>query len=434
MPIEGAPEMSDCLSRPVGVAKLGGSRWALAALGLLSTAVAMASEESTPLYLTASETLMRDSNFSRSDSPQAETVSSTALQVGLNKDYGRQNYSLSAQLAANRYAHYKELLNNDSKNVQAGFRSGILANWQLDLGGAFTQNLNPIKDNSSLDRVVKNIRTYKDGNAALRYGVDGIWSVQARADRNTIGYSRPSYSTSEARQRSGSIQTTYYVSDLLSYSLALRGVNTLYPQAIDINNQLIERTVRDKNVDLSTNWQVTGLSSLAATITRRRSSYSDDADKHTSSWNGSLYWSITPRGLLSYNLGWSKYSGADRTTNTFVADPTLGQKVDTLNSSTNYSLGANAQLTGKMVLGYSYSLAKNRYNDSNVVTQLGNVILSSPTDVSSVSHTNTVKLSYSVTRAMATQCSLQAYSQTRDKNGIRYDGKEVDCTLSFTLD
>jgi hypothetical protein len=438
MPTEGAREMSDCLSRPAGLAKVGGSRWVLAALGLLSTAVAMAAEESTPLYLTVSETLTRDSNFSRSESPQAETVSSTALQFGLDKDYGRQNYRLSGLLAANRYVHYKDLLNNESKNFTGGIRSELLANWQLNLGGAFTQNLNPIKDNASVDRVVKNIRTYKDGNAALRYGLDGLWSVQAKADRNTIGYSRPSYRASEAKQRSGSLQATYQATDLLSYTLGLRGVSTLYPNATDINGLAIERTVRDKNVDLSTNWQVTGLSNLAATITRRRSSYSDDPDKHTSSWNGGLYWAYTPRGLLRYNLGWSKYSGADRQTNTFTDLASAGQKVDTLNSSTNYTASVSAQLSSKMSLGYSYALAKNRYNYSNVYSGFEGVYAliytNSALNVGSVSHSNTVKLSYNVTRALATECSLQAYSQSRDQYRLRYQGKELDCTLSFTLE
>lgn len=427
--------MSDCLSRPHGLAKLGGLRWALAAAGLLTATMAMAGEETTPLYLTLSQSLMRDSNFSRSEDAQAETVSTTAAQFGFNKDHGRQNYRLSAQLAANRYAHYKELLNNESKNFSGGFRSDLLSNWQLNLGGAYTQSLNPIKDNVSAERVVKNVRTYKDGNAALRYGLDGIWSVQAKVDRNTIGYSRPSFRSAEARQNSRSVQATYHATDLLSYSVGLRGVSTLYPNATNARGLAIERTVRDKNLDLSTNWQVTGLSNLNATITRRRSTYSDDADKHTSSWNGGLYWSFTPRGLLSYNLGWSKYSGADRQTNTVEGLDGAGQKVDTLNSSTNFTAGVNARLTGKVVLGYAYALTKTRYDYSLVNS--GDAIYFFSDDKSkgrSVSHTNTVSLSYDVNRALATQCSLQLYSQTRDQNDILYNGKQVDCTVSFTLD
>ncbi len=435
MPIEGAREMSVCLKQPRRFALRGGLSCLLAAAGLLSAAVAMAGEESTPLYLTASQSLMRDSNFSRTDSPQAETVSSTAARFGLNKDYGRQNYSLSGQLAVNRYAHYKEQLNNESKNFSGGFRSDVLANWQVSLGGAFTQNLNPIKDNASVERVVKNIRTYKDANAALRYGLDGIWSVQVKTDRNTIGYSRPSYRSSEARQRANSVQATYYATDLLSYSLGLRDVSTRYPQFYSADlNAVIERTIHDKNIDLSTNWRVTGLSSLSATITRRRSSYSDDKDKHANSWNGAMYWTFTPRGLLSYSLGWSKYSGADRQTNTIVDQAPAGQKIDTLNSSTNYSANVNAQLTGKVVLGYAYSVAKNRYNYSLVNSGAATIFFNDArVDVGSVAHSNTVKLSYNATRALATECSLQVYSQTRDQYGLRYQGKEVDCALSFTL-
>jgi hypothetical protein len=408
---------------------------------VLSAASAIAGEDSTPLFLTASQTLMRDSNFSRTESPQAETVSSTALMAGINKDYGRQNYRLSGQLAANRYAHYKELLNNESKSLSGGFRSDFLSNWQLNLGGAYTRNLNPIKDNASVDRVVKNIRTYRDGNASVRYGLDGLWSIQANADRNNVGYSRPSYRSAQAKQRSGSVQATYYPSDLLSFSLARRDVTTYYP------NGQPERTTKDRNVDFSTSWAVSGLSILNATVTRRRGTTSEDPLKHTSGWNGNLDWRFSPRGLFSYNLGWSRYTGADRKQDNNFFDPTspqtdfsgVSQRIDTVNTSTNYRAGLSARLTGKTSLSYTYAISKNRYAFGSIYSGVTDALAgyglnSAVSNVSSIGHTSTLSANYNPTRSLGTQCSLQVYSQTRDQNLVRYQGKEVDCTLSFTLD
>jgi hypothetical protein len=441
MPIEGARQMSDCVKQPKPVVGWGGVRWGLALAGVLSAASAIAGEDSTPLFLTASQSLMRDSNFSRTENPQAETVSSTALTAGLNKDYGRQNYRLSGQLAANRYANYKELLNNESKSLSGGFRTDFLSNWQLNLGGAYSRNLNPIKDNASVDRVVKNIRTYRDGYASVRYGLDGLWSIQANADRNNVGYSRPSYSSAQAKQRSGGLQATYYPSDLLSFTLGRRDVSTFYP------NGAPERTTNDRNIDLSTNWVVSGLSSFGATVTKRHGTTSDDPLKRTSGWSGNLDWRFTPRGLISYNLGWSRYTGADRKQDNNFYDPTspqtdlsgVSQRIDTVNTSTNYRAGLGAQLTGKTSLSYTYAISKNRYALNSIYSGVTDALQgyqfnSTQQDKGSIVHTSTVSLNYNPMRSLSTQCSLQVYSQTRDQNNVRFQGKEVDCTLSFTLE
>jgi hypothetical protein len=435
MPTEGAHDMNAFLTKTHHARLL-----LLAVGGVLMSGMACATDEDTPFYLTASETLMRDSNFSRTDQATPETISSTGLAVGLNKDYGRQNYQLKGQLAANRYMNYKSRLNNDSKLLNGGFRTGILSNWELNLGGAYNQSLNPIKDNVSGDRVVKNIRSYRDTNAALKYGVDGLFSLTGSYDRNNVGYSRTSYRSSEARQKGNGLQATYYATDLLNYSLGWRGVATKYPGSND-------RTVNDRNVDLSTNWQVTGLSNFNATITRRRSTYSEDKDKKFRGWNGSLNWLFTPHGLLTYNLGWSKYNGTDRQANSFTSAAidvsNVAQRIDTLNTSTNYRAGVNAQLTGKLSVGYNYGLSKNRYNYTSLYsgvdgldfnTRLLNGFYNYGQDVTSVSHTSTVSLNYNPLRWLQTQCSAQLYSQTRDQYGIRYSGREYDCTVSFTLD
>jgi hypothetical protein len=420
--------MNDFLTKPC-------PRLLLALGAALISGVAWGGEDTNPLFLTASETLMRDSNFSRTDVPQPETTSSTALQFGVNKDYGRQNYRLNAQVSANRYAHYKELLNNQSNLINGGFRTDFLRNWQLNLGGSDNRSLNPIKDNLYGDRVIKNVRKYRDGNGSLRYGLDGDWSVTANIDRNHVDYSEPTYFFQNARQKSRGVKVDYYATDALSYGLGWRYVNTYYP----VNRDNL--TISDRNLDLSTTWQVTGLSSLSAVLTRRSSGYSTDDTKRNKGWNGSLNWGFTPQGLLNYSLSASKTTGTDRQTDTF-SDAAGAKKVSTLNNSTNYRAQASARVTAKTVLSYSYGLTKTGYNYSNLgaasfIDSDGNVqqiVFNDRQSNRNVSHVSTFSVQVSPIRSVSTQCNLQLYSQTRDQNNFRYQGREFDCTASFTID
>jgi len=424
---------------------------AVQALGLLAhgSAVAATSDEKLPFYISGSETLLRDSNFSRTDRPQAETVSSTAALLGLSKAFGRQQYDLNTQFAVNRYAHYKELLNNDSKQVNGSVSSQFLANWQLSLGGSYSQNLNPIKDNVNVERVVKNIRTYNSRNVALRYGLDALWSLTLTGDANTVRYSQASYGGFEANQRSTSMRVNYYPTDTLVWGLAYRPVSTHYV------NSSPDRTVNDHNIDLSTNWLVTGLSKLDATFTRRRTSYSDDDMAATRSWSGSLGWRYTPGGMFSYNLNASRYTGTDRFNTEFAgyAANEANARRDTLNLSTNFSASMQAAFTAKTSLRLSYALSKNRYNYTSVANFSGQAeqaqILGIPlsdflctfqgycntqTESRSIQHTTGLTLTFVPTRSVSTQCDLQVYSQTRDRYGIRYQGRSLGCSVTATLD
>ncbi len=420
-------------------------------LGLLACgqAAAAGGSEKLPFYLSASQTVLRDSNFSRTDKAQAETVSSTAALLGFSKAYGRQQFDLNTQYAINRYAHYKEALDNDSKQMNGSVSSQFLANWQLSLGGSYSQNLNPIKDNVNVERVVKNIRTYNSRNIALRYGLDSLWSVTLTGDANSVRYSRQAYRGFEADQQSASVRVNYYPTNTLVWGLAYRPVKTHYV------NSSADRTINDHNIDVSANWLVTGLSKVDATFTRRRTTYSDDNLASTRSWSGSLGWRYTPGGLFSYTLNASRYTGTDRVNTQFSGFDVneANARRDTVNLSTNFSASIAAAFTAKTSMRLSHGLSKNRYNYTSVANFSGQAeqaqILGIPLsdflctfqgycntqfEVRSIQHTTGLTLTYVPMRAVSTQCDLQVYSQTRDRYGIRYQGRSLGCSVTATLD
>ena len=141
----------------------------VAAFGACAAAHADADEE-LPLFLTLSQSVRHDSNFSRTEQARSDTVSVTSVGGGLNKAYGRQTYRGSAKLTKSSYAHYGDLLNNNGKNVNGTVSSEFLRDWMVTVGGRYEENLNQITDNNDGDRVVRNIRIDGDINGVSSVG------------------------------------------------------------------------------------------------------------------------------------------------------------------------------------------------------------------------------------------------------------------------
>lgn len=393
-----------------------------------SAGVAQAGEEETPLSLTLSHSIKRDNNFSRNEAKQAETVNSTSVRLGFDKAYGRQTYRGGAQWSTVRYAKLDQL-NNQAKDVNGSISSGIASNWTVTAGGNYSENLNPIQNNLASSRVVRNIRKYADANLAVQYGNGGTWALVGTQDYNKLRYSEAAYTYQNANQRSTGLKVLYYSTDLLYYGLGGRQVRTHYP------TNRGDEVITDQNVDFSVSWQVTGVSGLDATLSRRNSSYKSDKDRKLTGWTGSLGWQYTPRGLLSYGLNMSRTTGADRQANTYVDQK--GAKLGTSDQvdntiTTSYSLSTQLRATGKLSFGAAYSLVQydvdNRF-DTNVA-----ILRSSASSYNSVYHATSLNGTYDVSRGVRLGCATQRYSQTPDQSRPRYKGQSYDCYASVTFD
>jgi len=238
--------------RPVAAAVL--------SLGVLASGHALAGEDDTPLSLTLAQYISHDSNFSKDDANKAaETVSTTVGRIAFDKVYGRQTYRASAKLSAQRYKNFDQL-NNDGKDVNGSFTTELLRDWLVSANGSYNESLNSIKDNAGAERVVRNIRKYRDGGFSVQYGNGGTWAVAGSYNTNKLNYSLESQKPQDANQTSKGLKAIYFASDVLNYSLGARRVVTEYPRNTGYSQ------VVDRNLDFSTNWQVTGLSNLSAAL------------------------------------------------------------------------------------------------------------------------------------------------------------------------
>lgn len=383
-------------------------------------------DESLPLFLTTSLTLMHDSNLARTPERQSDTVRAAAVAAGLNKAYGRQTYLLYGRLTKNQYNRFADVLDNDSKNVNGKFTSELLSNWLVTLGGQYEQSLNSLQDNSQAERVVKNVRTYRDTNLSVRYGKSGLWSIEGKLDQNDLTYSRQRIQ--DAEQTSQSVRVYYSPSDLLRVGVGPRLVTTEYPNRRFLTDN---KKVEDKNLDFSAEWRASGLSSLNALLSLRNSRYTDGLERSTSNdaVTGSLGWVYTPRGPVSYTANLSRRTNSDR----FSAGQGLAS-VATDYITNTVALGARWQATAKVTVGANYT--RNMYDNSRTI-QYNLAQLSSFNSTSSTeSHQDTYSLDiqYQPTRSVGLSCNVSKYSQTQDIIRNEYDGHMTSCSASLTLD
>lgn len=402
-----------------------------AALTLMCAGGAQADEDNTPLALSISHNITRDSNFSRTPSRQGETINSTGLRVNPDKPYGRQLYQLSAGVSRLRYAHLGDLLNNDSKDASGTIRSEFGSNWIASLKGTATESLNPFQNNGVVNRVSRNIRKYRDGNFALQYGNGGRWALTGTYDANRLSYSDTTYNINDARQESTGLRATYFSNDLLYFGLGVRKVKTVYPNQGNTQQD-------DHNIDLSSNWQVTGLSNLNVFLTRRQSSF-NTTTRGASGYSGEINWQYTPAGLVTYGVALGRSSGADRRQDqltqrsggtTFIFGTS---DVNNNNTTTSLNLSARMRVTGKVNVGVRQTL--NRYGvDAGVSNQsfFGNS--SSQSKTHSVYHETALNVDYQAMRTLSLGCDWSTYSQTQDSTRPKYDGRSLGCNANLTLD
>lgn len=409
--------------RPVAVAVL--------SLGVLASGHAVAGEDDTPLSLTLAQYLSRDNNFAKDDNYKVgETISTSVAQVGLNKSYGRQTYRANAKLSAQRYKNF-DILNNDGKDVNGSFSTELFRDWLVSANGAYNESLNTIQDNVGANRLVRNIRKYRDGGFSVQYGNGGTWAVAGSYDNNKQTYSLDSQQYQNANQTSKGLKAIYFASDVLNYSLGMRRVVTDYP------NNTSYSQVTDRNIDLSTNWQVTGLSILSATLTRRSTSYTPSDIAGNSGWTGSMNWGYTPQGIVSYNLGFSRATGTDRS-KFGQAYSNDNQVIKNSNNTVTSALtaSARAQLTGKIGVGLSQTITRYKVDRTQVSEFEVNTGLNSSVSkvYGSYYHATALSMDYQALRSLSLGCSYQRYSQGQDIYRRKYTGNSVDCNANFTID
>jgi hypothetical protein len=389
-----------------------------------------------PLSVSVQQDVSYDNNYLRNDAfRRSELISSTTLQLGLDKDLGRQRYTASLAATAQRNRNFT-VFDNDGYSGSMSLSSTVGQNGYVSASASASRSLQDPNERTGT-RTEQNV-------TARNLSVFGLLGVYTRLGLSTnLSTSQTRYSLLSAQDRdqvSARLGARYNVTDLLSFDLGVRRSQVELPN-VDVSINRINRT----DLDLASTWIITGYSNLRSSVAwsseRRPRTAGFDFDGLT----GSLSWNFAPRGRTSYVVSVSRdtdNSGRGDSLN-FVRDDGLGNvERGTLNNvsqnqlSTALNVGVNHALTSKVNLngGVAYRRISDTFSGSSTSTviQLSDItsFQKASTDITSVRAGFTV----APRRFVSMGCSLEAYSRSQSRLGAAYNGESLGCNARLTLD
>lgn len=412
---------------------------AFAALAACSSAHA-----DTPLSLTATQDLRYDSNILRDNARKyRDAVSSTGVQVGLNKEYGRQTYNASATAVARRYKNTKEY-DSEDYSLALGMASGILSNWYAAVNFDASQQQQSPQDQGNI-RYNETIDA-QSGRLFLQYGMYGRWSTNgtysaSRADYKVLNF----YDRSLRSLRWG---VRYSPTDLLYFDVGVERAkieNPRYPIYNNKDSVVFGDPISRTDLDLTTRWVVTGFSSLTSRIAWTSERHANDSRRDFNGVTGRLAWGYTPAGKISYNVAIDRDTNNAGGASTSRQGSLLGTPVSVAGFmaqsrvSTGLSVSANWQATSKISINsaFSYRLIKEESRNELLQEEIGGLIGLNPSDRSSLSGSyRSIKLGakYDLARSTSLGCTLEKYDRSKSLFSREYDGETVNCNVNFTVD
>lgn len=391
----------------------------------------------TPLSLMVSETLTYDSNVLKNDrNKYRDAISSTGIQAGFNKEYGRQTYKLSATAVATRYKNTKSY-DNDGYNVALGFATQIASNWMVTFDHSRVQQLQSPED-QGVARYRETIVS-QDTRIFAQYGLYSRWSVNA-----TLNDSRLDYDVINAYDRKNTafkLGARYSPTDLLYFDLGYRGTKSDLPSypvvrrgADNIVRTVIGEKVDRQDLEFSSKWVVTGYSSLDARVAWTNEKYDGDTARDFSGLTGRINWNYTPAGKMRYAIALDRdTNNAGGSTSYFSNDLIYG-----FNSQKRVSLGVNAsatyQATSKIALTTRGNYRRISEERSSVDAAGGTNVLVRDDQLTGNYRSLSFDVSYQLFRSTKLGCSVEKYARSASLFNQAFSGEEVSCNVVFALD
>ncbi|TDP63330.1 hypothetical protein [Roseateles toxinivorans] len=325
---------------------------ALIAFGLAGPA---ALAQSSPYYVGVSQAFTHESNIYRLSSNQpvnSDTVSTTSLLAGLDQTFGRQRLFADTSVQASRYRN-NNTLNNTGYSLNGGLDWATIERLSGRISLGANRNMaqfNPGGDSPLLTK--KNIQTNKQASATVRYGLVSKFTAEATLSHRRVAYSAVEYNRFQYRQNSGSLGLVYRPSGALSLGAALRYTEGRYPMARATATGFLEDTYKRHDLDLTSNWILSGASTINARLSLGKQEYASFNSRDFSGATGALTWIWQPGPRLRVKTGLSRDTGQDTSFLTFGSSNFVtsdySRLTTALTSSATYELSAKIFIDASM--------------------------------------------------------------------------------------
>jgi hypothetical protein len=413
---------------------------AAACLGLLTLAAIPAAAEDQPLSLSLSENYQHDSNVFRAPDNGAvssDWISNTDVGLKMDKPYGRQEYIINASAGRSQYRENSQI-NNNHYDANLGFNTDIGSNFRAGLTADSSQtiaNFNSV--NNSVLVTQKNPLHTKAAGLQLQYGLYGRMTVFGGVNYNSQRYDVASTTFPDRQLTTTNLGLQYSPDGAVRLGAAVRygtGAN-----GYNGTSTVLDDGVKNKSLDLTALWQLTGLSTVNARFSLVRESHENPLINDFKGANWQLTWLYTPTGKLSFNTFLSRDSGNGSTPGQYQLigasftgtgfQPIYGTVGQYIDNTVSNSIGTSAtwQLTGKVSLGAQASFT--RYSTNYNYFSYGSV--------NGKSHFTTLGLTanYQPLRRLTISCGAQRSRRSSDGGitSLGFKDTQYNCLGSYTL-
>lgn len=383
-----------------------------ACIGLALTGASLpAAAENFPLSLGVSQQVQHDSNLLRRDqNAEGDAISSTGLQIGLDKSYGRQRYTLDLTGRVNRFDKF-DVYNNNSYDLNAGFRTEIGRDIALGLNANATQDLARFEDAGRAGLLSKNTRNVRQADARLTYGLYGPLSLNANASTFDQSYDISNGYFEDVKSHTVGAGITWSPRQLLSFGVGVSQADST------VESGATKYDKSRRSLDLSTRWEVTGVSALVGRLSYGKESrdFGPGNSWDDNSWSALVNWNYRPRGRLVFDTTLSRSTGSTgyfSEANSSFGFFTVSQNDATTTTSLGLKVGWEATAKIQLNATLDYSL----YDRNRRTAQAFGILGNSNNQQSSNSHYTAFGLSatYTPFRWLQLACGAQRLKRTAD--------------------
>jgi Putative beta-barrel porin 2 len=350
----------------------------------------------------------------------SDTVWTTTLSGGVNVPFGRQRAYANGALSHSRYSNI-DGLDGQGYTLGAGLDWSTIGNLSGNLqanAGRRQADFNTGVSTATL----KNNESYQELRARALLGGVGLLGIEGTLGYRRVEFSAPEFDAREYEQNSGSLGVVYRPSSALSLGTGLAVQYSDYD--VPSFGQAEPDTSSRRDLYVSADWTATGASSVGTRLNFGKTDYKRQNADDFSGVTGSAYWNWRPTGRTTLTTSLSRDTGQESGFQSLVNGNRTRLTATDFSRVTNlFSVGANYELTGKIVLtgGLSYarrslvdSISGRSGSDNTTITSLG--------------------ADWMATRIITVGCKVGHESRSASGFGsFDYSGSNFGCRGSVTL-
>lgn len=272
------------------------------------------------------------------------------LSTGVNGslEYKRQKFGISLGFVENKYDNNSQL-NNFSRSTNLRW------NWQLgsNLSGIIsTSDRKRLTDFETFTETLKLEQTQRQYQFSSNWRFDPQWSTGFRLQRSRVSYDNELFTAPNSNSESLSFNVKYrtYLDNVVTLSYGITDLSVNNVSTLENSGNY-----KQKNLSLSSNWNLTEKSLLSATLSRKKREYDNTPGSSLGKNSANINYSLDVTSKLKLKLAYLKDFSAQE-------DSTLGDFQTTL-----YSASTNWQATTK--LNFALKISQNKKDFTSYAEQ-----------------------------------------------------------------